>query len=198
MYKSFFLLAVLFTTGVRLSAQGAVLPRLFLDVPAIYIISPDVARITNRVGSGMHAAMNVGTHWGVVRAGGGADVLLSLQDILPASEKQVLLSPYALVEAGVGLYRSNGNQCARANQSAFTAMAKGGLRYRFNEDAILTAEEGAANRLDWTVGAEFGYFFISDVFRNWEMFADGVYHTGAKTYQVTLGTKFFLNLRASR
>lgn len=174
------------------------LPRLFLDVPAIYIISPDIGQITERAGPGMHAAMNVGTHWGVVRAGGGADVLLGFKDVAPGSYKQVLISPYVLMEAGAGLYRSNGNKCARANQSAFTAMAKGGLRYRFNEEAIITAEGGTASRLDWTVGAEFGYFFISDVFRNWEMFADGVYYTGAKTYQVTLGTKFFLNLRASR
>jgi hypothetical protein len=66
-------------------------------------------------------------------------------------------------------------------------MAKGGLRYDFQ-----------AKQLDYTVGAEFGYFFIRDMFKNTEIVASANYLTQAKTISANLGFKLFLNLRARR
>ncbi|MDX2136147.1 MAG: hypothetical protein SFV52_15285 [Saprospiraceae bacterium] len=189
---------VLLGPSLRLHAQGK-LPRLFLDIPAVYLTSPDVTNIDDWAGGGLHAAMNVGTHWGVVRVGGGSDFLFNLQDLDQADEESFMASPYALLEAGAGLYRSNGNKCARTNQNAFTAMGKAGLRYRFNEDAVIVDEVGEEpEQLEFVVGAEFGYFYLSDVFRNWEFFVDGLYYTNSGAIQVSLGTKFFLNLRSNR
>jgi hypothetical protein len=106
------LLFVLMGAWNSLQAQGK-LPRLFLDVPAIYLTSPDVTNIDERAGAGLHIAMNVATHWGVVRAGGGSDFLFSLQDVDSAADEETFfISPYGLLEAGAGLYRSNGNKCA--------------------------------------------------------------------------------------
>lgn len=167
-------------------------PRLFLDVPSIYFNAPDVEHIGDRLGGGAEIAMNVGTHWGVARLGGGATFTLD-----PKADdvgKSFLTSPYAILEAGAGLYRSNGNKCAKTNQNAFTALAKGGLYYNFAK-----AEEGVeVQRLDYTVGAEFGYFFIRDVFKNFEVFMSGNYFTRSKVVGANLGFKMFLNLRADR
>lgn len=167
-------------------------PRLFLDVPAIYFNAPDVEHIGDRLGGGAEIAMNVGTHWGVARLGGGATFTVD-----PKADdvgESFLTTPYALLEAGAGLYRSNGNKCAKTNQNAFTALAKAGLFYNFAK-----AEEGVeVERLDYTVGAEFGYFFIRDVFKNFEVFLSGNYYTKSKVVGGNFGFKMFLNLRANR
>lgn len=167
-------------------------PRLFLDIPNIYFHSPDVEKIGNRLGAGAEIAMNVGTHWSVARLGGGATFTLD-----PKADdvgESFRTTPYGLLEVGAGIYRSNGNKCARTRQNAFTAMAKGGLFYNFAKE-----DEGVElERLDYTVGAEFGYFFIRDVFRNFEVFLSGNYHTKAKVVSGNFGFKMFLNLRAGR
>lgn len=167
-------------------------PRLFLDVPVIYFNAPDVGHIGDRLGGGAEIAMNVGTHWGVARLGGGATFTLD-----PKADDvgdSFLTTPYAILEAGAGMYRSNGNKCAKTNQNAFTAMAKAGLFYNF----VKAGEGVEIERLDYTVGAEFGYFFIRDVFRNFEVFMAGNYYTKAKVVGANVGFKMFLNLRANR
>ena len=75
-------------------------PRLFLDVPSIYFNAPDVEHIGDRLGGGAEIAMNVGTHWGVARLGGGATFTLD-----PKADdvgKSFLTTPYAILEAGAG------------------------------------------------------------------------------------------------
>lgn len=165
-------------------------PRLFLDIPNIYFNAPDVEKIGNRFGPGIETAFNVGTHWSVARLGGGLTYTLD-----PKAEdvgESTLLTPYALLEAGAGMYRSNGNKCAKTKQNAFTVLAKGGLFYNFRKEE--TGE--TLDRLDYTVGAEFGYFFIRDVFKNYEIFLSGNYFTKAKVVGANFGFKMFLNLRA--
>ncbi|MCB9308105.1 MAG: hypothetical protein H6565_16020 [Lewinellaceae bacterium] len=167
-------------------------PRLFLDVPSIYFTTPDVEHIGDRLGGGAEIAMNVGTHWGVVRGGGGATFTLdpNADDV----GESFLTTPYALLEAGAGMFRSNGNKCAKTNQNAFTAMAKGGIFYNFAK-----AQEGVEiDRLDYTLGAEFGYFYIRDVFKNYELFLAANYFTKAKVVGANFGFRMFLNLRANR
>lgn len=165
-------------------------PRLFLDVPVIYFAAPDVENIGNNLGAGAEVAMNVGTHWSVARLGGGA--MFTLDPKADDIGKSFLTSPYAILEAGAGMYRSNGNKCAKTHANAFTVIAKGGLFYNFAKE-----KEGVeVERLDYTVGAEFGYFFIADVFRNFEIFLDGRYHTKSEAISGRFGFKMFLNLRA--
>lgn len=170
-------------------------PRLFLDVPHIYLAAPDAENVGNRVGAGAEVAMNVGTHWSVARLGAGTTFTFDPQ--AEEFNKTTLWGPYALLEAGAGMYRSNGNQCAKDHQSAFTAIGKVGMRYDFNEKAVpLDTPEASPNQLDFTLGAELGYFFIRDEFRNMEVVAAGNYLLNAKAFSATFGLKFFLNLRA--
>lgn len=170
-------------------------PRLFLDVPVIYFTSPDVEKIGNRLGAGLETTMNVATHWSTARIGGGASFTVD-----PKADDvgdSFLTTPYGVLEVGVGMYRTNGNKCSKTHANAFTALAKGGLLYTF-DTRNLTAAGDNTTGLDYTVGAEFGYFFIRDVFKNYEVFLDGRYHTKAQVVSARFGFKMFLNLRANR
>jgi hypothetical protein len=185
------LVAVLFCTAFAVNAQYSG-PRLFLDLPVIYATAPNVEKIGNRLGAGIETALNVATHWSTARIGGGATFTLD-----PKAEDvgdSFLTNPFAMLEVGAGLYRSNGNKCAKTKQNAFTALAKGGLLYSFRKEEA--GEE--LDRLDYTVGAEFGYFFIRDVFKNYEVFLSANYHTKAEVVSANFGFKMFLNLRADR
>ncbi|MBV6442908.1 MAG: hypothetical protein DYG98_19630 [Haliscomenobacteraceae bacterium CHB4] len=170
-------------------------PRLFLDVPVIYFAAPDVENIGNNLGAGAEVAMNVATHWSTVRVGGGA--MFTVDPGADDVGDSFLTTPYGILEAGAGLYRSNGNKCAKTHANAFTAMAKAGLFYNFNTKETEPGGE-KPDGLDYTVGAEFGYFFIRDVFRNFEIFLDGRYHTKAEVVSGRFGFKMFLNLKANR
>jgi len=183
MKKSCFL-AVFLAVACSVSAQQGG-PRLFLDIPNIYITAPDVEKIGNLLGAGVETAMNVGTHWSVARVGGGA--VFSLDPKSDDVGSTFLTSPYALAEVGLGKYRSNGKRCAKTRQAAFTAMGKGGARYDFE-----------AKDIDYTVGAELGYFFIRDMFKNYEISLSANYYTQAKVISASFGFKLFLNLRSNR
>lgn len=174
-----------FCLAIAFAAQAQSGARVFLDLPAIYLTAPNVEKVGNLLGAGAETALNVGTHWCVGRIGGGA--VFSLDPKSNDLGASFLTSPYALAEFGLGRYRSNGNQCAKTHQAAFTAMAKGGVRYDFQ-----------AKQIDYTVGGEFAYFFIRDMFKNTEVFLDARYHTKAEAVAVNFGVKFFLNLKARR
>jgi hypothetical protein len=193
--KKILLFFVLFAAACVVQAQRSGGPRLFLDLPIIHVNSPNALEIGNRLGLGAGVAMNVATHWSTLRVGGGATVTMDLQNA--DVETSLLTVPYALFEAGIGKYRSNGSQCAKTHQNAFTALAKGGIRYDFDTRSLVSAAEDDFG-LDYTVGGEFGYFFIRDVFRNFELFFDANYHIKAEALSANLGFKMFLNLRADR
>ena len=189
----FTLLFVLASVGLQAQYGG---PRLFLDVPSFYFHTPNVENVGHRVGAGMEVAMNVGTHWSVARLGLGSTFTLD-----PQAEdfgNTTLWGPYGILEAGAGMYRTNGNQCAKDRQSAFTALGKVGMRYDFNSEAVRTADIETPEQFDFTVGVELGYFYIRDVFRNMEFVISSNYHTQAKVISGNIGFKFFLNLRANR
>lgn len=177
-------------------AQGNA--RLFLDVPSIYLTAPDVEHIANRLGLGAGFAMNVGTHWSVARLGIGAHVTADPK--AEEFEKSIVTTPYALIEAGAGKYRSNGDRCAKTKRAAFTAMGKVGVRYQFDtrkeEPGVELDDNGYG--IDYTLGAELGYFYIRDIFKNMEVVADVNYFTQAKIIAVNFGFKLFLNLKADR
>jgi hypothetical protein len=185
--------AVLLLVALQMQAQG--LPRLFLDAPSVYLIAPNAEAVGDRMGAGMEVAMNVGTHWSVARLGGGLTFTMDPSSNDLSSTFQT--TPYTLVEVGAGMYRSNGNQCAKTKANAFTAMGKAGVRYDFYTGSFRTITD-KPGYLDYTVGAEFGYFYIRDIFRNMELLASANYHTKAKIVSATFGFKVFLNLKADR
>ncbi len=195
MKKSLLVLAafVAFTTSAN-AQQAAKLPRLFLDVPIIHLAAPDVELIGNRIGLGVATAMNFATHWSTARIGGGA--IFSMEPQSKDVENTFVTTPYAMLEVGAGKYRTNGNQCSKTKAKAFTAMGKAGIRYAFISEP-LDAEHEAPDKFDVTVGAEFGYFFIRDVFKNTEVFLDANYHVNSKIISANFGFKMFLNLRSS-
>ncbi len=194
MKKTFlFLINLLFSAAVF---GQSVLPRLFLDIPQLSIASPDVENIDRRAGVDLGTAMNLGTHWSTVRLGAGA--LFSVDASSTDVGDSFLTTPYGLFEVGVGKYRTNGNRCAQTKSNAFTAMAKGGVRYNFDTRKTKPAGETDGYGIDYTVGAEFGYFYIRDVFKNFELFLQGNYHVNAKVISANFGFKTFLNLRADR
>lgn len=191
--KKSLLLIVFVAYAVVAQAQGGV--RLFLDLPEIYFHAPNVEKFTDRLGAGAGTAMNFASHWGTARIGGGATFTLA-----PEAEdvgKSFRSTPFGILEVGVGKYRSNGNRCARTKQNAFTAIAKAGMRYTVipKDDRVTGGDSGT---LDFSVGAELGYFFIRDVFKNYELFTSAHYLTESKVVQVNFGFKLFLNLKANR
>jgi hypothetical protein len=194
----FFFYTILFLMCASLVNAQSTLPRLFYDVPSISFVAPDVEHIGNQMGLNLETAMNFGTHWSVARLGGGVNATLN-----PKSNKledSFLATPYSMLEIGLGKYRTNGDKCSRTNQNAFTAMAKGGLLYIFNTQKLIDpAPIGSAYYgLDYTIGAEFGYFRIRDVFKNSEIVLSSNYHLKAKVISLNFGYKMFLNLRANR
>lgn len=184
--------AALVTTA---QAQYTTGPRLFLDIPVIHLSAPDVTLVGNRIGLGAGTAMNVATHWSTARIGGGA--IFSMDPQSNEVKESFITMPYVLLEAGAGKYRTNGNQCSKTKQKAFTAMAKAGIRYAFISEA-LKPDGVAPEKFDVTVGAELGLFFIRDIFKNTEVFLDGNYHVNSKIISANFGFKMFLNLRADR
>lgn len=195
MKKSILILAVLASFSSMLQAQYNTGPRLFLDIPAIYLAAPNVELVANRIGIGAGTAMNVATHWSTARLGGGA--IFSMDPQSKEVEKSLITTPYVALEAGAGKYRTNGNQCNKTKSKAFTAMGKAGVRYEFITEA-LEPEGEVPDKFDITVGVELGYFYIRDVFKNTEVFLDGDYHINSKIISVNFGFKMFLNLKADR
>lgn len=193
-----YLLAFAVMASLIYRAEAQEQSRLFLDVASIYVTTPNVEQADTIAGLGFGVAMNVGTHWSVARLGIGANVTAN-----PTGddfEGSLNWTPYALIEAGAGKYRSNGDRCAQTKRAAFTAMGKAGLRYYFDtrksEPGVELNDTGYG--IDYTVGAEFGYFYIRDVFKNFEVVLDANYHIKAKVISLNFGFKTFLNLRADR
>lgn len=195
MKKSLLSLVLFYSFVSMATAQYSTGPRLFLDIPVIHLSAPDVTLVGNRLGVGAGTAFNVATHWSTARIGGGA--VFSLDPQAKDVEGSFITTPYVLFEAGAGKYRTNGNQCAKSKQNAFTAMAKAGVRYAFISKA-LEPEGDVPEKFDVTLGAEFGYFFIRDVFKNTEVFLDANYFVNSKIIGANFGFKMFLNLRADR
>lgn len=196
MNKYLLAFAVLVSLNSSLYAQSEA--RLFLDVPSIYVAAPNVKKIGNQAGLGLGFAMNVGTHWSVARLGVGVHATADPQS--KDFESSLITTPYGLFEVGGGKYRSNGDRCAKTKRAAFTTLAKAGLRYYFD---TRKAEQGVpldktGYGIDYTVGAELGYFYIRDVFKNFEVVFDANYHVKAKVISANFGFKLFLNLKADR
>lgn len=157
--------------------------RLFADLPSIYLHTGDVQNIKQNVGAGIDLAFAAGTHhlFGKTSVGTTATVSLNENDVTESLD----FTPFAKLEAGAGLYRSNGNKCSLHDSNAFTAAPKVGMIYPFVKDG----------ELSYFVGVELGYFRIKDWFRNNELVLDAGYNLDSKKIYVNFGYKMFLNLR---
>lgn len=194
---SFLLLLTFLSAFTALQAQQYG-PRVFLDLPNIYFAAPDVENVNHVLGAGLGTAINVGTHWMVARLGGGANMTIDPKPVSNADVGETFATtPYALFEAGAGMYRSNGNRCAKTHSSAFTALGKAGVRYDFYTGDTRKALD-KSGEIDYTVGAELAYFFIRDIFKNYEVFVEANYLTQKEVVSANFGFKMFLNLRADR
>lgn len=157
--------------------------RYFLDAPALFVHSPDLKNIDDRVGLGGEFLMNFATHHFVGRVGfGAAETVQPKADDL---QKSLRTSPWARVEIGLGLYRTNGQKCSRTNANAWSAMALGGVVHDFQ-----------SKKTNALVGAEFGHFFIRDVRRNTEIFLRGGMLLPENRPTADFGFRVFFNLRA--
>lgn len=163
------------------SANAQIEPRYFLDVPALYLRSVDVQNFADRVGVGGDIMMNVGTHYLMARAGGGA--IMSLEPASDDLKGSIVTSPYARIEVGAGPFRTNGNQCSNTHQNAFTAQLRFGTLYDFQ-----------AKTVDFPLAVELGYFFIRDMVRNTELFVRSDFYTKQEKLTLDFGMRFFLNL----
>lgn len=175
------LFLVLLLSAVSAQAQHPV--RLFLDVPGIYAHSPKLDAIVNNAGLGLDAGFGVGTHYVMSRFSGGTTVTADFE--AEAIEKTVVWNPFLRLEAGAGLWRSNGNQCSEHHANAYTALGKAGVQYAFQPKEI-----------QYTVGVELSYFYIRDYFKNLEIFLDGGLNMTTNQLYASFGFRNFLNMRA--
>ena len=192
--RLFILLPLALFLSLKTFGQG--IPRYFLDAPAFYLIAPDAKHIADRAGLGLNVAMNIATYNATLRFGGGA-----ASTVGPKADdlgESVLMHYNGFVESGFGLYRSNGDRCAKDNRSAYTAMVVGGLRYDYPNKELGESVAATPNGFDYTVGAELGYFYIRDIIRNTEYTLRGDYFVKAKTVGAQFGIKIFFNLRGRR
>jgi hypothetical protein len=114
MMKSITILLMLFALCLQntINAQNPI-PRLFLDAPHLYLVLPNVNRSQSfdRAGAGINIAMNVATYHATARVGG--SFATSGQPKADDFEQSLLLQYGGFLEGGLGLYRTNGNRCAK-------------------------------------------------------------------------------------
>ena len=194
MRQTILLFAFVCSSSAALLAQnnGA---RLFLDVPSLFFVAPDVENIGTNLGVGGAIAMNVATHNVVGRVGGGSNFTFNPK--ISDFKESFSYAPFVMAEAGAGMYRSNGDLCAKTKRNAYTVLGKAGARYIFDTSDLRTAD-APIGAMDYNLGVELGYFYIRDVFKNFELVLDGNYFVKSKTVSATFGFKVFLNLKANR
>jgi hypothetical protein len=187
--------AVVGAVGTTHAQYGG--PRLFLDAPSFFVTAPDAPKIAEQVGLGTEATLNIANHNGVIRLGGGSNFTLNPKASGDEMLNSFLTTPFVKAELGAGRYRSNGNKCAKTHRPAFTMMAKGGIRYDFYTPK--NRPDGTPKGdLDYTVGVEFGYFYIRDIIRNTEVFGSANYFVNSKNIAAEFGFRTFFNLRGRR
>lgn len=179
MKKHFYLLVFVLMVGFA-QAQG---PRMFLDVPAFYVHSAKIDSIANFSGIGMDIGFGLGTHHIMSKLSAGTTLIADFQS--DEIEKTIAWGPFIRLEAGAGLWRSNGNKCSKHNASAFTVLPKAAVLYAF--------EPG---EMQFTAGLELGFFSIRDYKRNTELFLDAGYNLTTENIYGNFGLRYFLNLRS--
>ena len=170
--------------------------RSFLDIPSFYAVTNDLENASNDVGLGFDFAYGIGTHNTVAKltAGIQATTNLDAPEILAAT----YYNPFAQAEVGVGLWRTNSNQCGSKQQRAYTAIAKGGIQYRFTDknpdptNGVL----GRASGSYFFAGVELATFMYLDYRKNGEFFIDTGFFFKPENIYLKIGLRTFINTRA--
>lgn len=190
------LLTLVFCSVMAFSTHGQI--RSMIDAPSVYLTSRDVENALSKEGLGLDFGYGIGTHFFMAKISAGvnatADFNSDKEEI--KIEKTILANPFAKFEVGLGKWRSNGQQCAKTNQNAFSLLAKGGLIYNFGKkeaDLENGLKEDIKPNFDYFVGAELGMFFIKDMHKNSEYFLNGGYMLKSKTIFAELGIRTFFN-----
>jgi hypothetical protein len=181
--KAILFLALLFVFSTTYS-QG----RHFFDVPSIYVYSPDVKNLTSVFGAGADVGYVFGTHNLMIGVRGGSTAQF-VNDKISSKLTGPTWLPYARIDAGAGLFRSNGNHCSITQQNAYTAIAKFSLIYNFSSSIP------SDSKLQPRIGVELTYFRIRDMFKNSEIFLDPGYNLKSKTIDFNFGMRYFLNMK---
>lgn len=169
--------------------------RSMIDAPAIYLTSRDVEHVLNREGLGLDFGYAIGTHWMMTKLSVGVHATADFD--AENIDKTFFANPFGRLELGLGKWRSNGQQCAKNHQNAYSILAKGGVVYNFGKRKA-DAENGIAAvkaDYDYFVGAELGLFYIKDMHKNSEYFINGGYMLRSKTIFAELGLRTFFNTR---
>ncbi len=195
--RQFTLICSYLFAGLQLCAQKPI-PRLFLDAPHLYLALPRVNKTEklDHTAAGVSLAMNVATYYYTARIGG--SLAASGQPNSNDFGNSLLMHIGGFFESGLGLYRTNGSRCAMHRRGAYTAMLVGGFRYDGLLTSLVRASEITQTGPDYTLGAEFGYFYIRDIIRNTEIVLRSNYHFRKEVVSFELGLKVFWNLKGKR
>lgn len=175
--------------------------RIFLDIPQVSYFNANVGNMGERMGLDVGIDLNFASHFMVARVGTGSSITIGTQR--KEIEKSLFSSIYGKMETGIGLYRTNGKRCSLGHSSAFTALAMSGVRFsHLTQDANPEKRrEGTTyglNGFDFYAGIELGYFFIRDMYKNYDFFLRGDYLMSKDAFTANAGVKLFLNLKANR
>ena len=151
--------------------------------------------VINNAGVGIDFGYGIGTHNIMLKASAGA--LASTDFKSEHIPESIFFNPFVRFELGLGLWRTNSNQCGKREQSVFTALIKGGVFNGFGSkkanDELMLPEQTSG--FDYYVGAELGVFRLLDYRRNTEFFLDGAYSLDSKAIQSRIGFRVFFNTR---
>jgi hypothetical protein len=183
---------------VLLSLSATAQIRSMFDAPAIYLTSRDIENALNREGLGLDFGYAIGTHWMMVKLSVGAHATADFD--AKKIDKTFFANPFGRIELGLGKWRSNGQQCAKNHQNAYSFLAKGGAVYNMGKRKA-DIENGIGEikaDYDYFLGAEVGLFYIKDMHKNSEYFINGGYMLRSKSIFAELGLRTFFNTRYSR
>jgi hypothetical protein len=166
-------------------AQLTIAQRSFIDAPSIFLYTPDVQNITKVFGAGIDAGYVLGSHNLMIGIRGGT-LTQFINNTLTSKLDGPTWLPYARLDAGAGLFRTNGDHCSLTQRNAYSAIVKGSLIYNFS--SLIT------DKLQPRVGVELSYFRLRDMFKNSEIFFDPGYNLTTKLVDFSIGFRYFYNL----
>ncbi len=159
--------------------------RSFIDAPSIYLYSPDVQNITKVFGAGIDAGYVLGSHNLMVGIRGGT-LAQFLNNTVTSKLDGPTWLPFARLDAGAGLFRTNGDHCSLTQRNAYSAFVKGSLIYNFSD--VYT------DKLHPRIGVELSYFRLRDMVKNSEIFIDPGYNISTKLVDFNIGFRYFYNM----
>ncbi len=170
--------------------------RSFIDIPSIYLMTNDVENINNDTGLGLDVGYGIGTHHVMAKVSGGIQATTDFDS--KEVGKSIYYNLFSRAEAGIGLWKTNGDKCGSEHNRVYTAIAKGGIQFNFLDKEANSdlGVRGRASGSDIYIGGEFGSFILNDYRKNTEIFIDAGYYLDAETIYLKFGFRTFIKLGA--